>query len=258
MQPSNTGVVGLKPRKPRPLGSALFYVGYFLSLFCLGVPLVVLAIPLPLRQRFTLLNIYNRSILLWLRITCNLEYRIEGQENLPATTFVIAANHQSEWETIFLHLVRPPICTVLKQELLKIPVFGWGLRLVKPIPLDRSQPTKMLRKVLKVGGERLQEGISILIFPQGTRVAPGKRKAFSKSAALLACNAGLPLVAVAHNAGEHWNPRSWIKMSGTLTVRISQPIATQGRSAEEVTAEAQHWVEQQLAEISYIPVVATA
>jgi len=242
-----------KPRKPRPLGSLLFYFGYVVALLVIGAPMAILSIPLPLRQRFSLLNIYNRFVLFWLRATCGIEYRFEGLENIPNTSHVMIANHQSEWETIILHTLKPPLCVVLKQELLNIPIFGWGLRLIKPIPLDRSQPAKMLRKVLKVGGERLEEGLSVLIFPEGTRVAPGKRKPFSKSAAMIACKAGVPLVPVAHNAGEHWDPKSWIKISGTLSMRIGKPIPTKGRRANEVIAEAEEWVEKQLAEISAIP-----
>ncbi|HKM14555.1 MAG TPA: lysophospholipid acyltransferase family protein [Marinospirillum sp.] len=243
----------MKQTKPRPLGSLLFYFGYFTALLVIGVPMTLLAIPFPLRQRFTLLNVYNRFVLFWLTITCNIKYHFEGLENIPNTSHVMVANHQSEWETIILHTLKPPLCTVLKQELLNIPIFGWGLRLIKPIPLDRSQPAKMLRKVLKVGGERLDEGLSVLIFPEGTRVAPGCRKPFSKSAAMIACKAGVPLLPVAHNAGEHWDPKSWIKLSGILTLRIGKPIATVGRRADEVIAEAEEWIEKQLAEISAVP-----
>lgn len=243
----------MKQAKPRPLGSLLFYFGYFTALLVIGAPMTLLAIPFPLRQRFALLNLYNRFVLFWLKITCSIDYHFEGLENIPNSAHVMVANHQSEWETIILHTLKPPLCTVLKQELLNIPIFGWGLRLIKPIPLDRSQPAKMLRKVLKVGGERLNEGLSVLIFPEGTRVAPGNRKPFSKSAAMIACKAGVPLLPVAHNAGEHWDPKSWIKRSGTLTLRIGKPIATVGRKADEVIAEAEAWVEKQLVEISAIP-----
>jgi 1-acyl-sn-glycerol-3-phosphate acyltransferase len=241
------------PRQPRPLGSLMFYLGYFSALLLLGAPLALLAIPFPLRQRFAILNLYNRFIIFWLRVTCGIRYQFEGLSNLPAGAYVMVANHQSEWETIILQTLRPPLCTVLKQELLQIPIFGWGLRLIKPIPLDRSQPAKMLRKVLKVGGERLQEGLSVLIFPEGTRVPPGRRKPFSKSAAMIACKAGVPLIPVAHNAGEHWDPKNWIKQSGTLSLCIGEPIQTAGRKPDEVMAEAEAWVEQRLAGISAVP-----
>jgi len=240
-------------RKPRPLGSLFFYCGYMFALLFIGAPLALVAWPLPTRHRFKLLNLHSRFVIQWLRLTCGVRYQFEGQENLPDGAFVMVANHQSEWETMYLQTLKPPICTVLKKELLKIPVFGWGLRLLKPIPLDRSQPAKMIRVVLKVGAARIQEGISVLIFPEGTRVAPGQSKPFSKSAAMIACRAGVHLVPIAHNAGEHWASSGWMKYSGVLSMRIGPPIATEGKRAEEVTREAQNWIESQLAEISAIP-----
>lgn len=242
-----------KQLTPRPLGSLVFYLGYFSSMLTLGVALAILAIPLPLKQRFSLLNLHNKFQLWWLKITCGVKYQIEGKENLPQGSFLVAANHQSEWETVALQIIQAPLCTVLKQELLQIPVFGWGLRLIKPIPLDRSKPSQMLRKVLTEGEDRLKAGLPVLIFPQGTRVEPGQNKPFSKSAALLACRAQVPLVAVAHNAGEIWNPKNWVKNSGVITLRISPAISTENKSPDEVTQLAQAWVEEQLAEISYIP-----
>lgn len=240
-------------RKPRPLGSLAFYCGYFFALLFIGAPLALLVWPLPIKQRFKLLNLHSRFVIQWLRLTCGLKYDFTGLENLPDGPFVLVANHQSEWETMYLQTLKPPICTVLKKELLKIPIFGWGLRLLRPIPLDRSQPAKMIRVVLKVGAERIHEGISVLIFPEGTRVAPGKSKPFSKSAAMIACRAGVPLVPIAHNAGEHWSSSSWVKYSGVLSMRIGPPLTTEGKRADQVTREAQEWIENQLVEISAIP-----
>lgn len=241
-----------RPLQPKPLGSLVFYIGYFSFMLTFGVSLALVAIPFPLKQRFIILNIYNNLQLWWLKVTCGVKYKIEGKENLPQGSFVFAANHQSEWETLALQTLQTPLCTVLKQELLKIPVFGWGLRLIKPIPLDRSKPSQMLRKVLLEGEARLKAGLPVLIFPQGTRVKPGSRKPFSKSAALLACRANVPLVAVAHNAGEIWNPRNWVKNSGVITLRVSPAISTENKKPDEVTQQAQAWVEEQLVEISYI------
>ncbi len=240
-------------RQPRPLGSLLFYLGYLLSMGFIGAPLALLAWPLPIIWRFRLLNLHNRFVVFWLGLTCGIRYRIEGEENLPAGAYVMIANHQSEWETIFLQMLHPPLCTVLKRELLRIPIFGWALRLLRPIAVDRSQPARMLKMLLKVGTERLQAGLSVLIFPEGTRVAPGKRKLFSKSAAMIALRAGVPVVPVAHNAGEHWGRGDWVKHSGRLQVRIGAPIQTQGLNAEEITRQAQWWIEQALVEISAVP-----
>lgn len=240
-------------RQPRPLGSLLFYFGYFFSLGFIGGPLTLVAILLPVKQRFRVLNLHSRFVVFWLGLTCGIKYQVTGRCHLPKQPFVMVANHQSEWETLFLQTLQPPTCTVLKQELLKLPVFGWGLRLLKPIPLDRSQPAKMIRVLLKAGAERIKSGISVLIFPEGTRVAPGHSKPFSKSAAMIACRSGAPLIPVAHNAGEHWHSKSLVKLSGRLEVRIGEPIVTKGRNADEVTKEAQAWIEAQLVEISAVP-----
>lgn len=246
------------PLQPKYLGSLVFYCGYFAAMLTLGIILALIALPFPLRQRFTVLNIYNKFQLWWLRVTCGVKYQIEGIENLPTGSFLMVSNHQSEWETLILQTLQTPLCTVLKQELLRIPIFGWGLRLIKPIPLDRSKPSQMLRKVLLEGESRLKEDLPVLIFPQGTRVKPGVSKPFSKSAALLASRASVPLVAVAHNAGEIWNPRNWVKNSGLITLRISPPIDTNGKTPDEINQLAQTWVEEQLAEISYTSIADSA
>lgn len=233
--------------------SLLFYAGYFSAMLICGVLFLPVAPLLPLGERYRLLNLYNHFIIAWFRITCGVRYTIQGREHLPAGPCVILANHQCEWETIFLQLLKPPVCTVLKRELLNIPLFGWGLRLLKPIALDRSKPARAMKQVLIQGKERLEEGLSVLIFPEGTRVAPGQRRRYNKSGAVIACRAGVPVLPVAHNAGERWPGRHWVKNGGSLSVVVGEPIATSGRSPEDVLAEVEAWIEARLAEISEVP-----
>ncbi|WP_419307552.1 lysophospholipid acyltransferase family protein [Chromohalobacter israelensis] len=235
------------------LRSVLFYAGYFLALLVSGLCLLPIAPLVPLFSRFRLLNLHNRFILRWFAIACGVRYHVRGRENVPEGPCVVLANHQSEWETLFLQLLKVPICTVLKRELLNLPVFGWGLRLIKPIALDRSRPSRAMRMVLEQGMQRLSEGLSVLIFPEGTRVAPGQRKRYNKSGVVIACRAGVPVLPVAHNAGEHWPGKHWVKKPGYLNVVVGAPIETQGRSAEDVLAEVEHWIEAQLTEISAVP-----
>ncbi|OBX38201.1 acyltransferase [Halomonas elongata] len=128
-----------------------------------------------------------------------------------------------------------------------------GLRLLHPIALDRSKPARAMKQVLTQGKQRLEEGLSVLIFPEGTRVEPGQRRRYNKSGAVIACRAGMPVVPVAHNAGERWPGRHWVKRPGRLTLVVGEPIETVGRSAEEVLAETEAWIEAQLAEISEVP-----
>ncbi|MCX2525521.1 lysophospholipid acyltransferase family protein [Larsenimonas rhizosphaerae] len=207
----------------------------------------------PLRKRFAVLNTYNYVTVRWLRMTCGVRFQVEHQGRLPDGPCVLVSNHQSEWETLFLQTIKHSMCTVIKRELLNLPIFGWGLRLLQPIPLDRSKPSVALRAVLSVGVERLKSGMSVLIFPEGTRVNAGERKRFNKSGAVIACNTGVPVVPVAHNAGECWPGKTFIKKPGMITVVIGAPIDTSGRTAKEIMAEVEEWVDDQLERISSVP-----
>ncbi|NWN84091.1 MAG: 1-acyl-sn-glycerol-3-phosphate acyltransferase, partial [Halomonas sp.] len=195
----------------RVLRSLIFYLGYFIAMLVCGVLFLPPAPFLPLTSRYRLLNLYNHFIIGWFRWVVGVRYDFRGRENLPEGACVILANHQSEWETVYLQLLHPPVCTVLKKELLNLPIFGWGLRLLHPIALDRSRPSRAIKQVLTQGKQRLEEGLSVLIFPEGTRVAPGSRKRYNKSGTVIACRAGVPVVPVAHNAGECWPGRHWVK-----------------------------------------------
>ena len=237
----------------KALRSLLFYTGYLMAILVSAVTLVPLAFFLPLNGRFRVLNLYNHFIVFWFGLCCGVRYRVEGREHIPDGTCVLLSNHQSEWETLFLQTIKSPMCTVLKQELLKIPVFGWALRMLRPIPLDRSKPSRALRLVLSEGAARLSSGLSVLLFPEGTRVPPGERRRFNKSGIHMACRAGVPILPVAHNAGEHWPGKSLFKKPGQINVVIGEPIATRDRKPDEVTREVEQWIEQELARISKVP-----
>lgn len=233
--------------------SVVFYAGYFAALLVIGVLFLPIAPFLPLAGRYRLLNLYNYFLMFWFRIACDVRYDIQGAHHLPDGPCVIQANHQSEWETVFLQVMKPPVCTVLKRELLRLPIFGWGLRLLHPISLDRSKPARAIKQVLGQGVERLNTGLSVLIFPEGTRVEPGERRRYNKSGSVVACRAGVPVLPVAHNAGERWPGRHWIKRPGVLRVRIGEPIETVGRTSDEVLADVEAWIEAQLVDISDVP-----
>ncbi|OHV11513.1 lysophospholipid acyltransferase family protein [Kushneria phosphatilytica] len=235
------------------LRSLLFYMGYLLAIVVAAFTLVPVAACLPLRHRFRVLNQYNRFIIFWFGLCCGVRYRIEGLGNLPDRPCVVLSNHQSEWETLYLQLLKPPMCTVFKKELLNIPIFGWSLRLIWPIPLDRTNPSSAVRKVLTEGAERLKAGMSVLIFPEGTRVPPGHRRPFKKSGIHVACRVGAPIVPVAHNAGERWPGRRLVKSPGQLTMVVGPVIETEGRRPNEVLAEVERFVETELARISEVP-----
>ncbi len=215
------------------------------SLLCLTV-----ASWLPFRLRYRFVTTLNRIIIQLGRWVCGVRYEVEGQENLPKDRpFVILANHQSEWETFYLQLLVGPMCTVLKKELLRIPFFGWGLAMLKPIAINRAARTNAMKQILQQGKARLKEGIPVLIFPQGTRIPAGETGRFNKGGAMLACSAKVPVITLAHNAGRHWPSKSFIKYPGTIRVRIGPLIETEGSSVDDVHQQSSQWILQQMAEI---------
>lgn len=236
--------------------SIFFYIGYVLALLTVSCILMPLALPLPHQAKAWVILRFNWFVLIWLKLTCGIRYQVEGLEHLPKAghNVVILSNHQSEWETIYLQLVAQPMSTVLKQELLKIPFFGWGLRVLKPIAVDRSKPAAAMKQVLKQGKERIEEGLSVLVFPEGTRTKPGVRGDHKKGGAMLAVNTQKMILPVAHNAGEHWTSSPLQKKSGTVRVVFGPLIATEGRHVNDVHAEVTQWLETQVNRISAYPV----
>jgi 1-acyl-sn-glycerol-3-phosphate acyltransferase len=175
-----------------------------------------------------------------------IRHRVIGLENLPKEATVIMSKHQSAWETIAFYGIFPSIAFVLKRELLRIPFFGWGLAQMPIVSIDRSAGKDALRQVVDQGRELLDQGFSVLVFPEGTRTMIGKRARSKIGGAKLATATGVPVVPVAHNAGEFWSRQSFIKKAGWVTVSIGPAIPTAGRPPEEVCADAEAWIENEM------------
>lgn len=205
--------------------------------------------PLPYRWGYNTVMVWNRFVIWWVGVCCGVRFRVVGQRQTGAEPCVVLANHQSTWETVFLQYYFGPASTILKKELLRIPFFGWGLALLRPVAIDRSNPIQALKRVKSLGIARLKEGNNILAFPEGTRMAPGQSGRYARSGADIACSAGVAVVPVAHNAGTCWPGRSLMKYPGIITVIIGEPIATQGRTSREVIEEARAWILGQVAEL---------
>jgi 1-acyl-sn-glycerol-3-phosphate acyltransferase len=185
------------------------------------------------------------------RIICGLGYRVEGFENLPLNgPCIVLAKHQSAWETIALRgILREDQSWVLKQELLRIPLFGSALKSVKPIAIDRSAGRKAITKLVELGRHYLEEGRIVIIFPEGTRTAPGERGRYGIGGALLAERSGIDVVPIAHNAGVFWRRRGVNKYPGEIQVRIGPVIKVDGKRATEINREVEAWIEEQQATI---------
>jgi 1-acyl-sn-glycerol-3-phosphate acyltransferase len=161
---------------------------------------------------------------------------VEGLENIPPDGAVVASKHQSTWETFALESWFHPQSWVVKRQLLRLPFFGWGLKLMQPIAIDRSAGREAVRQIVAQGGERLRRGRYVVVFPEGTRVPAGKRGRYRIGGAILACETGYPIVPVAHNAGEIWPRRGFLIRSGVIRVRIMPPLSSRGREPDELMA----------------------
>jgi 1-acyl-sn-glycerol-3-phosphate acyltransferase len=234
----------------------LLFLRSCLFLLFQSVTTVVFAIIALLTFPFSRLTRY-RIITTWSRLMtraatqiCGVRYRVIGAENIPANPCVILSKHQSAWETMAWQTIFPPQVWVMKRELLWIPFFGWGLAMLSPIAINRGSGSKALRQMAEQGRERLDAGFYIVIFPEGTRVAPGRRGAYHPGGAWLTVKTGALALPVAHNAGECWRKNAFIKRPGLITVSIGSPVSPEGLSAAQLNQRIEDWIESEMPKLS--------
>ena len=207
----------------------------------------VLCAPLPLHWRFRI-TIGWPAMGIWAAKTiCGIRWQVKGWENLPDGPAIVLSKHQSAWETMFLisHLPRE-VCFVYKRELHRVPFFGWGLALLRMIPVDRAKGRDAFEQVVKVGQQRLDEGRWPILFPEGTRIPPGKVGRYKVGGALLATRTGAPVIPIAVNAGECWPRNAFIKRPGLVTVSVGPLIASEGLTPEQLNTRVQDWIETEM------------
>lgn len=225
------------------LRSLLFLVGQVVTV-TLYTPVAFLAYPLNPITRSRVIGYWAHFVIWWLRVTCGLSHEVSGRENIPAESCVILSKHQSAWETIAFQTIFPAQAWVLKRELLRIPFFGWGLAMSRPIAIDRKQGLKALDTLVKEGKQRMDEGRFVVVFPEGTRMAPGEKGRYNPGGAMLAVAAKKCVLPVAHNAGEFWPRQGFLKKPGTIKLVIGPPISTEGKRAKQVNQESERWIEE--------------
>jgi 1-acyl-sn-glycerol-3-phosphate acyltransferase len=235
------------------LRSLLFGIGLVLSISVVA-SLVVLSFPLPFTRRYRISQYWTRFAIWWLRMTCRIQYQLSGVEHIPDQPVVVMSKHQSTWETLFLHQYLPPVAWVIKRELLWLPFFGWAIALLRPIAINREMGASAVKQVIRQGTQYLQQGQWVVIFPEGTRVAPGVRQRYGMGGAALAARSGCPILPVALNSGEFWPRGQFLKRPGTVHVVFGPLIASEGLSPQALNQQVENWIESEMARISAVPV----
>lgn len=203
----------------------------------------LLTFPFDALTRYRVITTWSRLVVALARGLCGVHYRVIGREHLPAAPSIVLSKHQSAWETLAYQVLLPPQVWVLKRELLRIPFFGWGLAMMSPIAIDRRAGARALKQMLQQGRDRLGKGFWIVMFPEGTRVAPGERVPYFSGGAWLATRTGAPVVPIAHNAGTVWKKGAFLKWPGTIVVSIGPALDPTGRNPEELNRQVEVWIE---------------
>ena len=223
--------------------SLLFYLIFFTTLIFVSIVIILASFVLSIAKCQMIASFWIINILKVLKHICGIGWVVDGINNMPDKPFVIMANHQGPWESLFLQTLIQPTSSIIKKEILFIPFFGWAISRLKPIPIDRKEKYSSMKRVISIGSKRIKDGYAVLIFPEGTRrnAEDGIGK-FGNSGAVLAVNEGVPVVPICHNSGVYWKNQSLKKVAGKISIVIGEPIT--GTDAKEITRQARLWINQ--------------
>ena len=231
------------------IGSIIFNAFFYLSLIPITTIIISLYFFLSTKRLQRLGAMWIKVVLNALKFLCGVSWKVEGIENIPNTPCIVVSNHQGQWESFFLQTLFIPSTSIIKKELLLIPLFGWALRCMKPITLNRLNRVSSLKKVIKKGVIKLKNGFSIILFPEGTRISPERGiQPFARSCGLLSVKSGFPVLPICHNSGKYWKNKKFIKSPGKVVLRIGEPIL--GRDPKVITNDAYNWVKNNYEEIN--------
>ena len=237
------------------LRSALF----FLWMAATVVPWALMSLVLSIFVRGSKLywpTMFWLRIAIWgARVICGVRYRVHGLENLPTandetSAVVLAAKHQSTWETFALPGFMPhPLAYVFKRELLYVPFFGWAMGRLDMIHIDRSKRAEAWNKVAAQGKQMAALGNWVIMFPEGTRIERGQQGDYKSGASRLAIAVGVPIVPIAASSAKCWPRKSLILRPGVVDVCIGKPISSEGRKPDELMREVKAWIEAEMRRI---------
>ena len=209
---------------------------------CLWVIPCIIARLFPYHICFSIVSSWCTFNVLCARVLCGIKYEISGLENIPDQPCVIMSNHQSTWETLAYPSIFPTLTWVIKKELLYVPFFGWGIAATQPIALNRSKGKTALKQLIKDGREKIQRGRYILIFPEGTRIPYGEERPLKAGGFMLAKQAKVNILPVAHDSGRLWPRNGFLKTPGTIHLKVGPVIETTDLSTEELRQHYFKWL----------------
>ena len=224
--------------------STIFYLGYLSSGIIASFLACVIGPFLGLEDRLKLFSQWPKFANWFLHISCGIKVEVIGKENLPTEPCVIVSNHQGQWETYSMQYLFHPMCTLLKKELLYIPLWGWAMKMLNPIAIDRNKPKEAILQTLEEGSDRLKKGMYVLLFPEGTRVKAGRVGKYARSSFELAKRNGVMVLPLCHNSGDCWPAHKFIKKPGIITLIIGEPFYVE--DSKQSASEVQEWVEKKL------------
>ena len=226
------------------LRSLLFNILFYSSLPLISC-IIIFAYPFISAKKLSkIASVWIITVLYLLKIICGLAWEVHGEENIPDHPVILVANHQGQWESLYLQTVTHPISSIIKQELLLIPFFGWALAFMSPIPINRKNKLQSLKKVINQANARIKANFSVLIFPEGTRIKPDIGIApFGNSCGLLATKNNIPILPICHNSGKYWKNKQFIKHPGTIKVTIG-PLF-HGNNPKKLTDEVRLWMKDE-------------
>jgi 1-acyl-sn-glycerol-3-phosphate acyltransferase len=222
---------------------ALLFNAVFLGWTALLAVLYVALLPFPWRVLYSAVTWWSGTMMTVARVLVGLDWQMRGRERLPGGPCIVAAKHQSAWDTVSLPLWFPFPSVVLKRELFLMPVWGWHARRCGMISVDRGAGGRALLSMVRQAQAIARDGRKIVIFPQGTRTAPGTHRPYLPGVAALYDRLGLPVVPVALNSGLFWGRRAFLKRPGTITVEFLEPIAP-GMERRAFMAELERRIEE--------------
>ena len=226
------------------LRSTIFYFGYLGSGFVASIMACLIGPFIGLEKRLKLFALWPKFTNWYLHLTCGIKVNVIGQENLPSSPCVIVSNHQGQWETFSMQYLFHPVCTLLKKELLYIPLWGWAMKMLHPIAITRGNPQEAIVQTLEEGTDRRERGLYVLLFPEGTRVKAGRVGKYARSGFELAKRNNVKILPLCHNSGDCWPAHKFIKKPGTINLHIGEPFFVE--DSKESAEEVQQWVERKL------------